>query len=386
MYSSRAMRFLLATALVVVALAAGLAPAGARPALAGSEEENRIRGGETGSTKSTLKASPRKIGVWGGYDEAPRFDQYAIDTLGLAEAHTISRGEGITVAIIDTGVQLDHPALAANLLSTGFDFVDGDSVPEDVPDGIDNDGNGQVDEALGHGTHVAGIVLLVAPASRILPIRALDADGTSEIFTVAMAVQYAVDQGADVINLSLGTAVDAGLLHYVIQQAARAGVVVVAAAGNDGTELPQYPAADVCALGVTSIDQDRQLSPQATYGPWVDLAAPGESIYSAMLPNGYGWWSGTSMATPFVSGQAALLSAVRPDAGIREIASIASLTADEIDGMSDGPDQAPHGHAINIARSLTYARDQADIPTEESPIGFGCTLPYLAEPEPATAP
>ncbi|NTU85224.1 MAG: S8 family serine peptidase, partial [Chloroflexales bacterium] len=281
---------------------------------------------------------------------------------------TFSQGAGVTVAVIDTGVQLDHPALAGSLLSTGYDFIDWDTLPEDVPDGIDEDEDGVTDEALGHGSHVAGIVLTVAPEAMILPIRALNAEGVGEIYTLALAIEYALAQGVDVINLSLGTDLNSALLAEIVHHAARVGVLVVAAAGNYGDETPQYPAADPCAVGVTSLDRYRRLAPLATLAPWVDLAAPGEEIYSAMIPGGYGWWSGTSMATPFVSGQAALLLAMRPEASVRQLTAIAAITAHSIRGIAgDAPDRA-----IDVGDSLEYAYAADYIRSRRSFIPLEC--------------
>lgn len=299
------------------------------------------------------EANPRKIRVWGGESSAPRFEQYALDRLGISEAHATTRGAGVTVAVIDTGVQLDHPALAANLLPNGYDFVDGDDDPSDVGDGLDDDEDGQVDEAIGHGSHVAGIVLLVAPEASILPIRALNADGVGEVYGVAMAIEYAVAHGADVINLSLGTELQTDLLTDVVRAAAQAGVLVVAAAGNTSSAAPEYPAADPCAVGVTAVDYEDRLAPQASYGQWVDLAAPGESIYSALEANGYGWWSGTSMAAPFVSGQAALLFAARPDLNVRQLTGVAFVTSGEID--SSGSGRGREARRIDIGQSVSLA-------------------------------
>lgn len=318
------------------------------------------------------EASPRKIRVWGGESAAPRYDQYAIERLQLARAHAMTRGAGVIVAVIDTGVQLDHPALAANLLPNGYDFLDGDSDPSDLPDGLDDDEDGQVDEALGHGSHVAGIVLLVAPEVAILPIRALNADGVGEIYGVAMAIEYAVANGADVINLSLGTDLQTDLLRDVVRAAAGQGVLVVAAAGNTGSDAPEYPAADPCAVGVTAIDRDYRLAPDASNGSWVDLAAPGESIYSSLEASGYGWWSGTSMATPFVSGQAALLFAARPELNLRQLTGLARSTAQELDdnGWSD---ERP-GYAIRIGSSIEYAATGRYFSSRRSFIAPECVI------------
>lgn len=327
------------------------------------------------------EASPRKIRVWGGASAAPRFEQYAIDRLNIRDAHAKTRGAGITVAVIDTGVQLDHPALAANLLPNGYDFIDGDDDPTDEGDGLDDDGDGQIDEALGHGSHVAGIVLLVAPEASILPIRALNADGVGEVYGVAMAIEYAVANGADVINLSLGTDLETDLLHDVVRAAAQAGVLVVAAAGNSGSAAPEYPAADPCAVGVTAVDHESRLAPDAANGPWVDLAAPGESIYSALEAGGYGWWSGTSMAAPFVSGQAALLAAARPDLSLRQLTSVVVVTSDELD--SSGSDGDRRARAIDIGPSIELAATGRYFSGRMSFIQPECVLAVVS-PEPAT--
>jgi subtilisin family serine protease len=224
--------------------------------------------------------APEGIGrhswTWGGGNAAPVNTQYAVRMLGLPAAHRINRGAGAVVAVIDRGVQLDHPALVNRWTTARYDFMDDDSDPSDVANGLDEDGDGIVDDAFGHGTHVAGLVALVAPDAQIMPLRALDSEARGDIFRLAEAIVFATDQGADVINLSLGTARKANF---------------------------------------------------ANYGSWIDLAAPGVSIYSTMAPNGYAWWSGTSMATPLVAGQAALLHSFRPALNPREIAEHMAATA-----------------------------------------------------------
>jgi subtilisin family serine protease len=245
----------------------------------------------------------------------------------------ISRGAGAVVAVIDTGAQLDHPALAASFTAARHDFIDGDDVPDDVFSDVN--GDGVADEAAGgHGTHVAGIVHLVAPEAQIMPLRVLDADGNGDIFTVAEAILYAIHNGADVINLSLGTPSKSDLLKEVVREATRNGVVVVAAAGNLNTNAPQYPAADQCALSVTAIGPTGIKSEFANFGGKVEFAAPGESIYSTFPKDGYAWWSGTSMATPFVAGQAALIHSAGPALNARDIALLIGGTARSLDKLN----------------------------------------------------
>ena len=256
--------------------------------------------------------------AWGASDAAPTSDEYAIRALGLASAHDISRGGGTKVAVLDTGAQLDHPALIDNFENAGrYDFVEGDKNPSDRPLGRDTDCDGAKDEMVGHGTHVAGIVDITAPAARIMPLRVLDTEGYGNVFNIAKAVYFAQANRADVINLSLGSPSRSKLLQEVIKDATANGVLVAAAAGNSSSLVAEYPAAGngVAAsadglVAVTSVNMYNQKSDFANYGTWVDIAAPGESIRSAFPVSKYAYWSGTSMATPFVSGQGALIHAV----------------------------------------------------------------------------
>jgi thermitase len=248
----------------------------------------------------------------------PTSDEYAAQALGLEPAHFISQGEGTTVAVVDTGAQLDHPALVANFKRVSrYDFVGNDTDPSDRPVGKDADCDGDKDEMVGHGTHVAGIVDITAPEAKIMPLRVLDTEGYGNVFTIAKAVYFAEQNRADVINLSLGSPSRSSLLQEAIEGATANGVVVAAAAGNSNSLVPHYPAAGdglVASadglVAVTSVSKYQAKSDFANYGIWVDIAAPGEGIRSAFPVSVYANWSGTSMATPFVSGQAALIHTV----------------------------------------------------------------------------
>ncbi len=256
--------------------------------------------------------------AWGVSSVAPTSGDYAALALGLEGAHKISQGANTTVAVVDTGAQLDHPALEANFEGVKrYDFVDNDKNPSERAANKDADCDGEKDEMLGHGTHVAGIVDITAPAAKIMPLRVLDTEGYGNDFTIAKAVYFATSNGADVINLSLGSPSRSRLLQEVIKGATAKGVLVAAAAGNSNSTVPQYPAAGdglVASadglVAVTSVSQYEKKSDFANYGIWVDIAAPGEGIRSAFPVSVYANWSGTSMATPFVSGQAALIHAV----------------------------------------------------------------------------
>jgi thermitase len=160
-------------------------------------------------------------------------------------------------------------------------------------------------------------VELVAPSAKIMPLRVLNTEGYGTVFTIAKAISYAKSNGAEGINLSLGSSSYSRLLEDVVEDATRTGIVVAAAAGNSNTALPHYPAAADGGMSsadglmaVSSVDRYQKKSDFANYGLWVDIAAPGEDIRSAFPLSVYADWSGTSMATPFISGQAALIRTV----------------------------------------------------------------------------
>lgn len=293
--------------------------------LAAMATDVRILYAEANEAHDAPEAIGRSGFAWGGFDPGPYNTQYPQQMLGLPAAHAINQGAGVVVAVIDTGVQLTHPELAGHLTATRIDFVDGDNVPEDEFSGGNNYG-------AGHGTHVAGIIHLVAPQAQIMPIRVLDTDGRGYSFAVGEAILFAVENGANVINLSLGMRESSsGFLEDIIDEAAQQGVVVVAAAGNLNDTHKQLPAAAKCALGVTAIDANRVKADFASYGDWVSLAAPGVGIYSTLPVNGYGSWSGTSMAAPFVAGQAALLRSLDSGLNVVQIADLMGGTAVALD-------------------------------------------------------
>jgi thermitase len=259
-----------------------------------------------------------------------------LKNLNLSCASTLSQGKGSTVAVLDTGAQLDHPALKANFRGVErYDFVGKDRRPYDKRVGLNGAG--------GHGTHVAGIVDQVAPAAKIMPLRVLNSKGFGNVFTIAKAIDYAQRKGADVINLSLGTSSESKLLKDMVGEATDNGVVVAAAAGNSNSSDPHYPAAsrdielDPLADGLLAVTSVKGFvkSEWANYGFWVDIAAPGEDIRSAFPVDIYANWSGTSMATPFISGQAALIHTVDPSLDPAGIETKIRSTARNIDAAND---------------------------------------------------
>ena len=242
-------------------------------------------------------------------DESPieYYDQASAYDIGLELATTISTGENTLVAVIDNGIDASHPLFADRVSPDGYDFVQGDSDPAEV-EGIH----------YGHGTFVSGLVVLTAPDCMILPVRAFNEDGIGQEFAVIQAIYWAIDHGADVINMSFGTPTSCPALADAISAAALAGVVMVAPSGNEISGEPMYPAAYRGVVAVSSIDTLEVIASFSNYGSYIDLCAPGVLLYSA-LPGDYQWgyWSGTSFSAPLVSGTAALIIAlpqsVQPD-------------------------------------------------------------------------
>lgn len=219
-----------------------------------------------------------------------------------------TRGAGTTVAVIDTGVDTDHSFLR-NHLADGYDFIDNDTDPNEEQ----TYGFTTADPlSYGHGTHVAGIIRLVAPEAQILPIRVVDSSGRAELFDVIQGIAFAVDHGVDVINLSFSLSESSPLLRLWIDKAQSRGTLVVTSAGNENTSYLNYPANIPGVVTVSSITNYGYRSDFANYGNYVDLVAPGESIISCYPGGGWAERTGTSMATPMVAAQAALLRELRP--------------------------------------------------------------------------
>jgi subtilisin family serine protease/uncharacterized protein YkwD len=269
----------------------------------------------------------------------------------------------VTIAILDTGVDLDHSEFSGRL-TTGWDFANGDSNPDDDH---------------GHGTHVAGIaaaagnngagVAGVAWNVRIMPIKVLDSQGSGDYFWMIQGINHAINNGANVINLSLGGTANSQAMQDAVTNAYNNGVLVVAAAGNCGDEnyalngcsyqdQPLYPAAGDHALAVASTDHNDIQSSFSTQGSYVDIAAPGSAIYSTYMGGGYGYKSGTSMATPFVAGLACLIYSQYPSYTPDEVAQAIVHNADDL-GTSGRDDVYGCGR-INAYRSLAYGAASSD--------------------------
>jgi thermitase len=268
------------------------------------ENDPRVMWAEVNYVHSVPEDDGYKTWGWGGISKPDEYiGQSAFQQIRLWPASWSYHGEGVVVAVLDTGVYSSHEQFAGKLLWPALDVIGDDNDPSEIGPGL----------AWGHGTHVAGVIAAMAPAAKILPVRVLDESGRGNTFLLSYAIEWASQQpGVKVINLSLGTAFDSKILRAVIAETIQQGIVVVAAVGNQDLEQIQYPAGYPDVIGVTAVDAETHKAAFANYGEgWVDIAAPGVGIMSTMINEdgaGYATWSGTSMATAFVSGAAVLVA------------------------------------------------------------------------------
>lgn len=228
-----------------------------------------------------------------------------LTTVGAQQTWAVSSGSGVKVAVVDTGTDLDHPDLQANLLP-GYNFGDGNGTPQDQ---------------LGHGTRVTGIIAGIrgnavgasglAPLVKVVPVKInVGASGTFDSATLAQSIDYATAQGVQVINLSLTVDQDTQTVTQAIQRAQAAGIVVVAATGNEGGPV-DFPATLPNVIAVAATNQDGTLASYSSTGPAVTLAAPGTGIYTTLLGGSTGvGGNGTSYSAPIVAAAVANMLAI----------------------------------------------------------------------------
>ena len=353
-------------------------------------------------------------GSWGqSYD-----DLWWLKRVNADDAWSMTRGAGSTVAVIDTGFDFNHPDIANNVW---YNQTELNGLP-----GVDDDGNGFIDDVKGwdfqnndnnpqddngHGTHVAGIIGAladnaigiagVAPESKILPVKVLGSNGSGLVTNVISAIRYAANLGVQVINLSLGVAKAflSKTLQTSFQNAVKyalgKGAVVVAAAGNEGSDVKNsYPAGihDVIAVGAT--DPTNQRAYFSNFGTELDFMAPGVDILSLRASGtsfgsnstdpAYSRASGTSMASPIVAGVVALLKSWNPLMSFSEVYGRLRLSA--VDLGSAGFDKFYGYGLVDAFGALSVQYAAASIKTNDSPhgngihygIGFnGLTSPFI---------
>lgn len=289
--------------------------------------EGVINWGESNRVNQSAEGQTGSLWVTGLNDLGMFRSQYAVDSLGLNSAWQRTGGALVTVAIIDSGIDITHEAVQGPQGAGSWDFINLDGNPADEGDGIDNDADGLVDEAVGHGTFVSSIIRLVAPHARQVHIRAMDGEGQATTFRTAAAIHYAIDLGAQVINVSLASLESSDAMADACARAKSHGTIVLSAIGNMGALGPlHYPACDPNSFGIGASTVFETRGTFSNYGSHLDLLAPGAtvgwpdgtldqttSILGAAIGGGYAYWEGTSFATAFASGCAALVRAQYPD-------------------------------------------------------------------------
>ena len=233
--------------------------------------------------------------------------QWSLEQIQVLQVQRMAKSNSqVLVAVLDTGIDSHHEDLFGRVFAE-INFTD----------------SATANDIYGHGTHIGGIIAAnndnslgiigLATESRLLNIKVVDDKGRYQISELADGIIWAVNNGAKVINISIVSKEPGSELKEAVDYAWNKGAIVIAAAGNDGSERPVYPAAYENCVAVTAIQENGNLVPLANYGDWVDVAAPGFNIYSTLPSNNYGYRHGTSFAAAYVSGLAALLFPIVTD-------------------------------------------------------------------------
>ncbi|MEF3304654.1 S8 family peptidase [Paenibacillus sp. GYB003] len=274
--------------------------------------------------------------------------QWNLPAIETIPGWDVNRGsEDVVVAVVDTGVDTGHPDLRGKT-TAGANIVNKDAGPLDD---------------VGHGTHVAGVISAlvnngegvagISWYNKIMPVKVLDETGAGSTYSVAQGIIWATDNGAKVINMSLGNYAESQFLHDAIRYAYERDVVLIAASGNDNTERPGYPAAYPEVFAVAATDSNKEKASFSNYGDYIDVAAPGVNIASTYPDNHYAALSGTSMASPHVTALAALIRSVNPLLKNTEVMDIMRKTA--VDLGDKGKDKYFGYGQIDVVSALSQA-------------------------------
>ncbi|MFM8809266.1 MAG: S8 family serine peptidase, partial [Chthoniobacterales bacterium] len=260
---------------------------------------------------------------------------------------TTTGSSAVTVAVVDSGVQANHPDLVGRVLA-GYDFVNNDSDPAD-----DN----------GHGTAVAGVAAAkgndgigVAGAAwnvAILPVKTMNSSGSGSYSAIANGITYSADRGAKIINLSLGGTLSSSTLQNAVSYAWNKGSLLVAAAGNNGSSTTVYPAAYPNVVAVSATTSADTLASFSSYGSFVDLSAPGQDITTTWIGSSYVTISGTSFSSPLTAGVAALALSRNPALSNAQISSLLTGNTDDLGAV--GYDTFFGSGRLNAAKVVSAA-------------------------------
>lgn len=341
--------------------------------------------------------------------------QWHYPMIKLPEAWDITTGsDNVIVAVIDTGVLMEHPDLKNRLTDTGHGFVSGETA--DTSSSPKDPGNGIVGEASTfHGTHVAGTIAAetntngrgvagVTWNTKIMPVRVLGGDGSGSIFDVMQGIRYAaglsndsgrtLSRAADIINMSLGGPGYLSSFQNVINEARAKGVIIIAAAGNENTSIPSYPASHDGVISVSAVNRSGVRASYSNYGRYIDVAAPGgdreAGVYSTdgddsggSVVYTYKSKIGTSMATPHMAGVVALMKAVYPGLTPNELDAL--LSTGTITDIVGGGDKEYYGYglinarkAVEAAQWLAGGGNIAGIDVNPRTVNFGFRLETFA--------
>lgn len=290
--------------------------------------------------------------------------QIALSIIHADPARSSATGHGVVVAVIDSGLDATHPVFLGRVEPGGWNFLIGTDDFRDIGDGLDTNGNGLIDEAVGHGTLVAGLIVRVAPEVRILPLKALDADGMTSTFRMVQAMYYAMDRGVRLMNISMGTTQETMLVDFALMDARAEGVLIVSSAGNEDTSSPvRFPSArpELGVVGVAATDDTDRRAWFSNYGEHVALSAPGVAITSTTPDGGYGRADGTSFAAPLVTGVAALYWSADPSQPASTVRNRLLQQSINIDALNPGYERelgTGRLDALLVVRGVTFQRSQ----------------------------
>ncbi len=312
----------------------------------------------------------QQAGITVPNDEFYKDYQWNLFQIKAEQGWNITGGEEqVILAILDTGIDPNHADISGRLIE-GFNAFDETNNA--------NDGNG-------HGTHVAGIAAAVTNNvtgiagiswyNSVMPVKVLDDNGQGSLFEIAAGIRWATDNGAKVINMSLGDSQSSNILHEAIRYAYERDVLLIAASGNDNVPTPMYPAAYEEVLAVSAVDHRSTKAIFSNYGNHIDVAAPGHHIPSLFPGGEYVFMSGTSMAAPHVAGLGALIRSIRTDLTHLEVMEIIRQTADDLGPVGFDPF---YGYGqINVATALRTLTHQAGMNQENEELERRNLSPWL---------